>query len=142
VRRTAGAANVGLSVGRIARAGLALLAAAGLSAPQVLAHDTYLYQFQRHYKNSKTGAARCQVCHTDAGAGAFWNDYGSDLLGAGASNTNDIVPYLTAVESKDSDGDGTSNSVEIEKGTQPGWCDPAKPSCKSLYKPPAVPLDP
>jgi len=126
----------------IRRGAIVLLLLLAGYAERVLAHGTYLWQFQDKYGTSGTAAAGCRVCHLGATGGMSWNNYGSDVLGAGAESTNDVTPYLVVVEPRDSDGDGTSNLVEIQKGAQPGWCDPAKAGCKNPDTPPSGLLDP
>lgn len=107
--------------------------------------------FQTTYPDSATDdGGSCQTCHESAGGGSTFNLYGADLLlngaaGSGFNCTNtDFAAALVAVEGFDSDGEGNTNIVEIEAGTQPGWCDTAlNPGCvNSGGTPPITTLDP
>jgi hypothetical protein len=126
----------------ICRGVTVLLLMLAMYAEGVLAFGAYLSGFQNQYPTSGTTAAKCRVCHLGSTGGASWNNYGKDLLGAGAESANDITPYLIAVEPLDSDGNGISNIVEIQKGAQPGWCDPDRAGCTNPDTPPPVLLDP
>ncbi|MDJ0751141.1 MAG: PKD domain-containing protein [Woeseiaceae bacterium] len=107
--------------------------------------------FKTIYPNSTTDdGGSCQTCHESAGGGNNFNHYGVDLLANGASGSGfnctntDFAAALVAVEGFDSDGEGNSNIVEIEAGTQPGWCDTTlSPACaNSGGTPPNTTLDP
>ncbi len=121
---------------------IVLLLVPAMYVTRVRALPGYLSQFQDQYPSSGTSAAQCRVCHPGPNGGAAWNPYGNDLISAGAAGSADITPSLIAVEGLDSDGNGISNIVEIQKGAQPGWCDPAKAGCKNPDTPPPVLLDP
>ncbi len=107
--------------------------------------------FQTTYPDSATDeGGSCQTCHQSAGGGSTFNLYGTDLLANGASGSGfnctdtDFAAALVAVEDFDSDGEGNSNLIEINAGTQPGWCDTAQnPGCvNSAGTPPNTTLDP
>lgn len=107
--------------------------------------------FQTAYPDSATDeGGGCQTCHQSAGGGSTFNLYGSDLLANGASGSGfnctntDFAAALVEVENFDSDGEGNTNIVEINAGTQPGWCDTtANSSCvNSGGTPPNTTLDP
>lgn len=107
--------------------------------------------FKSSYPNSITHeGGGCQTCHDFAAGGSIFNSYGSDLQQNGASaaefscTAGDFAPVLIAVENLDSDGEDNSNIVEINAGTQPGWCDTASSSTciNSGGAPPNTQLDP
>ncbi len=107
--------------------------------------------FKTTYPDSTTDeGGSCQTCHEAVGGGNNFNLYGSDLLANGASGSGfnctntDFAAALVAVEGFDSDGEGNSNIVEINAGTQPGWCDTQlNTSCvNSGGTPPNTTLDP
>lgn len=56
----------------------------------------------------------CALCH-EKGGGSSANDYGKAFLRAGANG-----PAFAKIEAKDSDGDGVSNSREIQSKANPG----------------------
>ena len=85
--------------------------------------------FDTAYPDSPTQAlGRCQTCHQSSNGGSNFNVYGQELLNNGANGAGfscagvDFVAVLRAVEGFDSDLEGSSNRVEIDAGTQPGWC--------------------
>lgn len=78
------------------------------------ANPTYSGHFNTAYPNSPlAGSANCAVCHTTSIPNL--NPYGSDFKKNGKNQA-----ALTKIESSDSDGDGSSNKVEINLGTFPG----------------------
>jgi hypothetical protein len=80
-----------------------------------LAHgnSTYSGYFNSAYSGSSlAGSGNCAVCHTNIPG---LNSYGSDFKNHGKNQA-----ALTAIESLDSDGDGSANKVEINAGTFPG----------------------
>ena len=80
-----------------------------------LAHgnSTYSGYFNSAYPSSSLASAgNCAVCHTSP---PNLNPYGSDFKNHGKNQA-----ALTAIESLDSDGDGSANRVEIDAGTSPG----------------------
>ena len=106
--------------------------------------------FNNTYPDSLTnGNARCLTCHQTSGGSGF-NAYGADLRlngaeGAGFSCAGtDFAAALVAVQDLDSDNEGNSNIVEINAGTQPGWCDTAtSATCENTAGTlPNPPLDP
>lgn len=82
--------------------------------------NSFLKTWEDHYAGSTSGDASCTLCHSSSTSNL--NAYGKDLcLSFGGSIPSDINPYLDAIEELDSDGDGTSNLVEILANAQPGW---------------------
>ncbi len=69
----------------------------------------YLAAFNALYGTALTDKYSCQVCHTTPPA---LNPYGNDYLNSGHN--------FSAIEFLDSDGDGFTNIVEINAGTNPG----------------------
>ncbi len=107
--------------------------------------------FDSTYPDSRTHAlASCQTCHQSSGGGRNFNVYGQDLLARGASGAGfsctgvDFAAALRAVEELDSDSEGSTNRVEIDADTQPGWCVATDGSAcvNSAGTPPDVALDP
>ena len=77
------------------------------------ANSTYSGYFNSAYPSSSlAGSGNCAVCHTGIPG---VNSYGSDFKNHGKNQA-----ALTAIESLDSDGDGSANRVEIDAGTSPG----------------------
>lgn len=77
------------------------------------ANSTYSGYFNTAYSGSTlAGAGNCAICHTSP---PNLNPYGSDFKNHGKNQT-----ALTAIESLDSDGDGSTNKAEIDAGTFPG----------------------
>ena len=107
--------------------------------------------FNSTYPDSTThDSGSCQTCHESAAGGSAFNRYGSDLRQNGASGAGfnctagNFAAALAAVEGLDSDGEGNSNIVEIDAGTQPGWCDTASSTTCVISggTPPNTQLDP
>lgn len=59
--------------------------------------------------------AKCAACHVKTNGKGGLNAYGKQLDGKSANQES-----LKSIESKDADGDGASNIVEIKAGTLPG----------------------
>ena len=77
------------------------------------ANSTYSGYFNSAYTSSSlAGPGNCAVCHTSVPS---LNPFGSDFKNHGKNQA-----ALTAIESLDSDGDGSTNKVEINAGTFPG----------------------
>src|SRR3990172_2302108 len=75
--------------------------------------DSYLNAFGTQYPAVVgTRLATCGTCHYDFGGDGTLNDYGQAYLDSGSS--------FTAIESLDSDADGTSNLNEINALFMPG----------------------
>jgi len=91
-----------------------LLIVAANWAGRVRAVPTFEQLYKKHYA---TQAVSCLLCH-QGGAGGKLNDYGRDFFKAGAG-----LKGLTAIEGRDSDGDGVKNLDEIRAGSNAG--DPA-----------------
>lgn len=102
---------------------LIICAATGLVA-SAMALATFTKPFADKYgvkPGSTLAKAACGVCHTSAKGGKL-NGYGKDLSAAmKAANSKKLTPaVLTAVEGKDSDGDGKKNIDEIKADSNPG----------------------
>jgi len=102
---------------------LYVCAAAALVASAV-AFGTMAKPFADKYgvkPGSNLAKAACSVCHMTAKGGKL-NPYGKDLSEAlKASGGKKLTPaVLTAVEGKDSDGDGKKNLDEIKADSNPG----------------------
>lgn len=101
----------------IALAVIALLT----SSVQVWGFSSYLTTWQTLYPASTSDGASCALCHASTSDTSRWNGYGWDFrlaLEAGASATDALI----AIESLDSDGEGTyTNIEEITADAQPGW---------------------
>ena len=65
--------------------------------------------FTSTYPNSATSSFSCSICHTSV---PTRNPYGAAYAAAGHN--------FKTIESQDSDGDGATNIVEINAGTNPG----------------------
>jgi hypothetical protein len=102
-----------------------------IMAPSAHAGSTYVVPWQSLYPASLSYANAtpdgCQLCHTDD-IGPNLNPYGSDL--DIAMGSLDIIDALISIEGLDSDSDptGSSNLVEIDANTQPGWAEGDNPS--------------
>lgn len=117
-----------------------VLVAFGLAiAAPAQATSGYREAFAARYPNSLSQLrAGCNTCH--GGSSGSLNSYGRDLR---QSNAGSREQRLAAVEGVDSDKEGSSNLIEIDAGTQPGWC--AVAGCDNNGRtPPAglAPLDP
>ena len=88
-------------------------------AGSAMANQEFLDAFVAKYKikdTSAIGTAACAACHV-SNEDFKRNQYGKDLEAAGKTPSD---AGFTAVESKDSDYDGTPNLKEIEADTLPG----------------------
>lgn len=65
----------------------------------------------------------CQACHVQTSGGSPWNAYGWAVRQEYLSNGRDLIAAFTAVENDNSDGsaDGSSNLLEIQADSPPGW---------------------
>ena len=75
------------------------------------AKSSYVNSFTSAYPSSATASFSCSICHVPAGPSAR-NPYGAAYASAGHN--------FKTIESQDSDGDGATNIVEINAGTNPG----------------------
>jgi hypothetical protein len=75
----------------------------------VYASSPYLSTFNNTYGTSTSKLNTCSLCHTSV---PYLNPYGTDFLNNGHN--------FQAIEPLDSDGDGSTNIVEIEARTFPG----------------------
>ena len=73
--------------------------------------SSYYNSFSSTYPSSATKSFSCSICHVPAGPPSL-NPYGSAYASAGHN--------FKSIESQDSDGDGATNIVEINAGTNPG----------------------
>ena len=109
----------------------ALGAGALITAPSAHAKSTFISTWNSLYpaSDSLSNATPdgCQLCHASA-AGSGRNGYGADL--DIAMVTMSLSDALEAIEVLDSDSDPTesSNIVEINADTQPGWAEGDDPS--------------
>jgi hypothetical protein len=100
---------------RKSKIAISLLAMVFVTGVFGLAHanSTYSGYFNSAYPSSSlANSGNCAVCHTSV---PNLNPYGSDFKAHGKNQA-----ALTAIESLDSDGDGSTNKVEINAGTFPG----------------------
>jgi len=120
-------------------AGIVLVAFGMATAAPALATSGFRDAFAARYTNSQTQVkAGCNTCH--GGSSGNLNAYGRDLRQSSAGSRE---LRLAAIEGVDSDKEGSSNLIEINAGTQPGWC--AVTGCDNNGRtPPAAlaPLDP
>ncbi len=107
------------------------------------AHVNYFESWETRYPNSSTKDASCELCH--GGKTETLNAYGHDIC---VIDDDEISDRLAAVESLDSDGDGTSNLIEIMTNAQPGWTEGDNrlyhsrtciDALVNIYVPPSVP---
>ena len=99
---------------------LLVVAALFIAVAPAMGLNKYLKTWEDHYPDSTSGDAGCALCHGSSTKNL--NAYGRDLcIEFEGSAPADIAPYLAAVEGLDSDGDGSSNLIEIEANAQPGW---------------------
>lgn len=88
-------------------------------AGSAMANQEFLDAFTAKYKvkdTSKIAGAACAACHV-SNEDFKRNPYGKDLEAQGDKPSD---AGFTAIESKDSDSDGTPNLKEIESDTLPG----------------------
>lgn len=100
---------------------VAALTAALMTAPAVHAKKDYPGIWSSQYPTSLSdNNSGCALCHVSTSGGGL-NPYGLDMAAEGSSSN--LVAALLAVEGTDSDADptGSSNIVEIDADTQPGW---------------------
>lgn len=88
----------------------------------VRAWSNYLNTWESNYTNSNSNSASCDLCH--GGDLETLNAYGRDIC---VENSDNFETRLAAVESLDSDEDGTSNLTEIMTSAQPGWTEGDNP---------------
>jgi len=87
-------------------------------ASQAMATGAFHAAFVAKYKpGAKITAAGCALCHTSKKGGAL-NGYGKDLKAA-AKGGKATAATFTAVEGKDSNGDGVKNGESIKKDVLP-----------------------
>lgn len=102
--------------------GALLGAGALLAASAAQATNNGLADWRDIYPNSNSDDAGCQLCH-----GASTNQlnaYGRDIciqFAQAGARPGDWGEILQVIESLDSDMDGSSNGLEIDNDTQPGW---------------------
>jgi hypothetical protein len=106
---------------------IALIGALGWT-PQLMAKSQYLTQFTSKYGSSSIST--CALCHQ--GSPPALNPFGSDFASASIGNHT----FNSALESRDSDGDGFSNLAEINAHTFPG--DPSSKPAATDTTPPTV----
>ena len=94
-------------------------------AGEVMARPAYLSQWQTRYNLSDSDTANCQLCHQNINGGNGWNAYGWAVRSTFLTNGSDIDAAFVSVEDQDSDADPTasSNLIEINASSQPGWTD-------------------
>ena len=112
---------------------VAALTAALMTASAAHARSTYVSPWQSLYPDSLSyDNADCMLCHTTADGKSGLNPYGADMDSVlpGSPSTTEITDALLAIEGDDSDSDptGSSNLVEIDADTQPGWAEGDDPS--------------
>ena len=91
------------------------------------AYSSYLTSFASTYPASTSASTfSCGICHIDPAGGGPRNGYGTAYANAGHN--------FPAIESLDSDGDGSTNIAEITAGTNPGDATsyPAPVACTSF----------
>ena len=90
------------------------------------AYSSYLTSFASTYPASTSSTFSCGICHIDPAGGGPRNGYGTAYANAGHN--------FPAIESLDSDGDGSTNIAEITAGTNPGDASsyPAPVACTSF----------
>ncbi len=118
-QKTKLAANLLARVPIVGVAAAMLLAALAAFPPMAQAFSGYDVTWSAVYPASTSDTnASCSLCHSSNSTTSEWNAYGIAIkLAAGATLTDRI----TAVQSADSDGNGSTNLVEINANTQPGW---------------------
>lgn len=96
--------------------------ALALAAPNFAdASPTNLADFTSKYNTASTTLNHCKLCHVNANSASSittvrpLTSYGADYLAQGRNAAS-----FTAIEPKDSDGDGFSNLTEIQTPTFPG----------------------
>ena len=128
---------------------LALAAALGagalITAPSAHARSDYVSPWQSLYPASLSyDNADCMLCHTTADGRSGRNPYGADMDNVlpGSPSDTEITDALLAIEGDDSDSDptGSSNLVEINASTQPGWAEGDNPSGVSGDLDPTTPV--
>ncbi len=104
-----------------------LAIAATVALPDASARPAYrqvvIDQFKLAPDKDGTQSVGCQYCHAAAFGGGSWNAFGNAVRSAftGAANRNiNQALYLTLKASKDSDGDGYSDALEVYAKTMPG----------------------
>jgi hypothetical protein len=113
----------------------ALGAGALMTAPSAHARSTFISTWNTLYPASSSldnaTPDGCQLCH-DTADGDGRNAYGADLDSVlpNKPSSSELTTALVAIEADDSDGDptGSSNLVEIDASTQPGWASGDSPS--------------
>lgn len=93
-------------------AGLMTLVLVGVARPPAGATPDYLSQFNAKYGTTGSKLDNCSTCHTGPPSADSINSYATDFAGANHD--------FTAIETKDSDGDGVANLDEINARTFPG----------------------
>lgn len=99
------------------------------------AKSTYTSTWSSLYPGSNSDSnAGCALCHLSVAGGGL-NDYGVDMANSIAGS---IANRIVDVESIDSDNDPamSSNLIEINANTQPGWTGSAAPGVTGDLDPP------
>jgi len=89
------------------------------------AKSSYLTSFNSTYPSAPSAIKSCTLCHPGGNTGSL-NSYANDYKAA--------ARVYTAIEAKDSDGDGATNLAEINAGTFPGDA-----NSKPVITPPPAP---
>ena len=92
-----------------------------LACQSAFARPEILDDWETLYPNASSALRNCQLCHEQVTGGNGWNPYGWTI--------RNLLESFTAIEAieeaetgnSDVDSGGSSNMLEIESGTQPGW---------------------
>jgi hypothetical protein len=109
---------------------LIVLSALVVGATSAGAYSSYVTSFNSTYPAAAATLGQCVLCHINPAGGGTRNGFGSDFAAAGH--------IFTAIESKDSDGDGYTNIAEITALTWPGDATSHPSTTTSDTTPPTV----
>ncbi len=85
-------------------------------------HAGILDEWNLRYPNAPDALNNCQLCHEMPAGGNGWNSYGWAIrsLRTVLESTAEAIEEAET-DNADNDPSGSSNLLEIESGTQPGW---------------------
>ena len=86
-------------------------------------YSSFRNRWVNTYESAANVSTGCRICHQRSSGGSPWNAYGWSIREELFSNGYNIEEAFLAVETLDSDKDGSTDIQEINSDTTPGWTD-------------------